>query len=99
MLTTSCRGKGGCGSLVTEALLSASKSPEGTGRIEAPSTSHSSYRCECCLGFMIYRLGGGSHIASGCGNFKSSPYLLVSVGFDYYIIATLLQDIEPEIVV
>ena len=46
---------------------------------------------------MIYRSGGRAHIASGCGNLKSSPYLLVVEGFDQYIVATLLQDIEPEI--
>ncbi|PYT22576.1 MAG: hypothetical protein DMG57_34845 [Acidobacteria bacterium] len=56
-----------------------------------------SYCGACCLGFMIYRSGGRAHIASGCGNLKSSPYLLVVEGFDQYIVATLLQDIEPEI--
>ena len=57
------------------------------------STSHSSYGGASWLGSMIYRLGERAYIASGCGNFKSSPYLLVIEGFDQNIVATLLQDI------
>ena len=45
---------------------------------------------------MAYRSGGGAHIASGCGNFDNSPYLLVLEGFDQYVVTPLLQDIEPE---
>ena len=43
---------------------------------------------------MICRLGGGAHIAFGCGSFNNALYLFVLVGFDQHIIAALLQDIE-----
>ena len=51
------------------------------------------------LGSMIYRLGGGAHIVFGCGSFDNTPYLCLVERFDQYIVATMLQDIDPEIVV
>ena len=51
------------------------------------------------VGSMIYRSGGGAHIVFGCGSFDNTPYLYLIEGFDQYIVATLLQDIDPEIVV
>ena len=60
-------------------------------------SDHLSHGSACCIAFMIYRSGGGAHIASGCGSFDNSPYLLVLEGFDQYIVAALLQDIEPQL--
>ena len=51
------------------------------------------------VGSMIYRLGGGTHKVFGCGSFDNAPYLCLIEGFDQYIVATLLQHIDPEIVV
>ena len=48
---------------------------------------------------MIYRLRGGAHIVFDCGSFDNAPYLYLIKGFDQYIVATLLQHIDPEIVV
>jgi len=46
---------------------------------------------------MAYCLGVGAHIVACCSSFDNPLYLLMLVRLDEYVIATLLQDIEPEV--